>query len=122
MGQNCNQRKLGTTFTATITPSGTGFCANETAISGVGTAINGSGTTLYATRRHHRPQPVLMGVATHAYPESAVEVLLSRMLLDLDTGASPHTKNHPIETPQLSLRPCPMRVYLTKTVDARGRT
>src|SRR2546428_7459296 len=76
MGRDCNQRKLGTTFTATITPSGTGFCANETAISGVGTAINGAGTTFYAPRRHHRPQPVLMGVATHAYPESALEALL----------------------------------------------
>jgi len=84
-------------------------------ISGVGTAINGAGTTLYATRRHHRPQPVLMGVATHAYPESALEVVLSRMPLDLDTGASHHTQNHPIETLQLSHQPCPMRVYLTKT-------
>ena len=102
MGQDCNQRKLGTTFTATITPSGTGFCANETAISGGGTAVNGAGTTLYATRRHHRPQPVLMGVATQAYPESALEVLLSHMLLDLDTGASRHTQNHPIEILQPS--------------------
>src|SRR5713101_8947773 len=124
MGQDCNQRKLGTTLTATITPSGTGFCANETAISGGGTAINGTGTTLYATRRHHRPQPVLMGVATHAYPESALEVLLSRMPLDLDTGASHHTQNHPIETLQLSRPPCPMRVYPTGTAgreDPAGR-
>ena len=109
--------KLGTTFTATITPSGTGFCANETAISDVETAINGAGTTLYATRRHHRPQPVLVGVATQAYPESALEVLLSRMPLDLDTGASHHTKNHPIETLQLSRPPCPMRVY---PIDTHG--
>jgi len=51
-----------------------------------------------------------MGVATHAYPESALAVLLSRTPLDLVMGASHHTKNHPIETPQLSLPPCPMRV------------
>ena len=120
MGQDCNQQKLGTTLTATITPSGTGFCANETAISGVGAAINGAGTTLYATRRHHRPQPVLMGVATQAYPESALEVRLSRMPLDLDTGASHHTQNHPIETLQLSRPPCPMRVDLTKTGRRQG--
>ena len=88
MSQDCNQRKLGTTFTATITPSETGFCANETAISGVGTAINGAGTTLSATRRPHRPQPVLVGVATQVYPESALEVRLSPIPLDLDTGAS----------------------------------
>ena len=31
MGQDCNQRKLGTTLIASIHPSGTGFCATETA-------------------------------------------------------------------------------------------
>src|SRR5712692_8868139 len=36
MAQDCNQRKLGTTFAATITPSRTGFRATETAISGIG--------------------------------------------------------------------------------------
>src|SRR5712691_827719 len=113
MGQDCNQRKLGTTLTAFIHPPRTGFCATETAINGVGTA-------LYATIRNHRPRLVLMGVETHAYPESALEVLLSRMPLDLDTGASHYTQNHPIETPQLSLPPCPMRVDLTETGPRRG--
>ena len=42
-------------------------------------------------------------------------MLLSRTPLDLVAGASHRTKNHPIETPQLSLLPCPMRVDLTKT-------
>jgi len=47
-------------------------------------------------------------------------VLLSRTPLDLVTGASHHTKNHPIETSQLSLPPCPMRVDLTKTARPEG--
>ena len=42
-------------------------------------------------------------------------MLLSRTPLDMVAGASHRPKNHPIETPQLSLPPCPMRVYLTKT-------
>jgi len=62
------------------------------------------------------PRPVLLGVDTSAPLESALAVLLSRTPLDLVASASHHTKNHPIETPQLSLPPCPMRVYLTKTV------
>ena len=53
--------------------------------------------------------------------ESALEVLLSRTPLDLGTGASHDTKNHPIETPQLSLPPCPMRVDLTKTARQQGQ-
>ena len=47
--------------------------------------------------------------------KNALAVLLSRTPLDLVAGASHRTKNHPIETPQLSLPPCPMRVDLTKT-------
>ena len=47
-------------------------------------------------------------------------MLLSRTPLDLVTGASHHTKNHPIETSQLSLPPCPMRVDLTKTAGPEG--
>jgi hypothetical protein len=47
-------------------------------------------------------------------------VLLSRTPLDLVTGASHHTKNHPIETSQLSLPPCAMRVDLTKTARQEG--
>ena len=47
-------------------------------------------------------------------------MLLSRTPLDLVTGASHHTKNHPIETSQLSLPPCPMRVDLTKTARQEG--
>ena len=43
-------------------------------------------------------------------------MLLSRMFLDLRAGAPHRTKNHPIETPQLSLPPCPMRVYLVQTL------
>ena len=60
------------------------------------------------------PRPVRSIRSPHA-PESVLEVLLSRTTLDLDTGASHHTQNYPIETPQLSLPLCPMRVYLHKT-------
>src|SRR6266849_2796861 len=62
--------------------------------------------------------PLSISPVTSAHLESALAVLLSRTPLDLVTGASHHTKNHPIETPQLSLPPCPMRVDLIKT---RGR-
>ena len=47
-------------------------------------------------------------------------MLLSRMSLDLRAGASQRPKNHPSEAPQLSLPPCPMRVYLMETRSTRG--
>jgi hypothetical protein len=47
-------------------------------------------------------------------------VRLSRTPLDLVAGASHRTKNHPIETPQLSLPPCPMRVDLASQVTVSG--
>jgi hypothetical protein len=67
------------------------------------------------------PRPVLLGVDTSAPLESALAVLLSRTPLDLVASASHHTKNHPIETPQLSLPPCPMRVDPTKTGEREGQ-
>ena len=76
---------------------------------------------LYATLCPHRSRPVLLGVDTSAHLESTLAVLLSRTPLDLVTGASHHTTNHPIEAPQLSLLPCPMRVYLTKTAGRESR-
>ena len=109
MAQDCNQRIFGTGLSASIHLPRTGLSAFET-------AINGGGTTLSATRRPHRSRPVLLSGATYAHLESALAVLLSRTPPGLVTGASHHTKNHPIETPQLSLPPCPMRVDLTKTV------
>ena len=51
----------------------------------------------------------------HASPENALEVFLSRTSLELGSRVSHHTSNYPIETPQLSHPPCPMRVYLIKT-------
>ena len=51
----------------------------------------------------------------HASLENALEVFLSRTSLDLGSRVSHHTSNYPIETPQLSHPPCPMRVYLKKT-------
>ena len=82
-----------------------------------GTAINGVGTTLDATHRHPCSQPVLMRGDTHAYPGSALGVLLSRTALDLDMGASQYALTYPIEIPELSHLPCALRVDL----ETRGR-
>src|SRR6266850_2505814 len=81
----------------------------------LGTAINGVGTTLNATTRNHRLRPVLRRGEAHASLKNALEGLLSRTSLDLGPRVSHHTSNHPIETRQLSLLHCLMRVYLTKT-------
>ena len=55
---------------------------------------------------------ILNGVERRASPQSTMEVLLSRRLLDLCTGASHHARNNAIETPKLSLLACAMRVDL----------
>jgi hypothetical protein len=60
-------------------------------------------------------KPVLMRRDTHAYPGSALGVLLSRTALDLDMRASQYALTYPIEIPELSHRPCALRVYPTKT-------
>ena len=64
---------------------------------------------------NHRLRPVFMRGEAYASLENALEVLLSRTSLDLGPRVSHDTPKHPIETPQLSLPPCSMRVYLTKT-------
>jgi hypothetical protein len=63
MGRTRNQRKLGTTFAATITPSRTGFRATETAISGIGLPSIAPGphdvqrNGLIAVGHHAKPLP-----------------------------------------------------------------
>ena len=64
---------------------------------------------------------LLIGGETHAYPESALQVLLSHITPDLDTRASHHAGNHPIETPELSHPPCALRVYPKKTEECEGQ-
>jgi len=57
---------------------------------------------------------------THAYPGSALGVLLSRTALDLDMRASQYALTDPIEIPELSHLSCAPRVYLTKTARQEG--
>jgi hypothetical protein len=47
---------------------------------------------------------------THAYPGSALGVLLSRTALDLAIRASQYALTYPIEIPELSHLPCAFRV------------
>ena len=70
---------------------------------------------------NHRLRPVFMRGEAYASLENALEVLLSRTSLDLGPSVSHYTSKHPIETPQLSLPPCSMRVDLTKTGEREGQ-
>jgi hypothetical protein len=99
----------------TVTVSSDNALLNKEFLRTVYSCSNAPAGPLYATLRPHRSRPVLLGVDTSAHLGSALAVLLSRTPLDLVAGASHCTKNHPIETPQLSLPPCPMRVDLTNT-------
>src|SRR5882672_10663231 len=120
MAQDCNHRIFGTGLSASIHLPRTGLSASETAINRLGLQSTVSGPHYMQLYVLTVPRPVLLGVDTSAHLESALVVLLSRTPLDLVTGASHHTKNHPIETPQLSLPPCPMRVHLTETRRVKG--
>src|SRR4030095_14924781 len=80
-----------------------------------------SGTRLNATTRNHRLRPVLMRGEAYASLKNALEVLLSRTSLDLGPRVSHHTSNHPIETRQLSLLHCLMRVFLTLPTQSETR-
>ena len=70
---------------------------------------------------NHRLRPVFMRGEAYASLENALEVLLSRTSLDLGPSVSHYTSKHPIETPQLSLPPCSMRVTSRRQESARGR-